>query len=493
MLAIRHLDISRSAILLLEPSLVVCFLVMAAGGGESAAQDRMFRSTADDRRRIPDELDRPRFRERSSHRGYEVRTNQFIIVSTSGANDARWVAKEVEQSWTEFGKLADHWFEGHHQPDFGIGALQVTIDNEPPKDRDLPLTTINVVGIQTNLLLNISQGQPKLAEQLLELRKAAMLAFMHTAEMDRQMPPWVCDGLATNVAKQGLSEEALVPLIAKAGPAVPLGGQQWRFKRATQDRLETIPLDHDAAEAQVKFLLEGNDAQHAPELFAALRQCIDDANRARVAERGSSNRPDQREPSTSTTAVDRLAVTTRDEFSQWLKEPLMGQPLFEPDPSTSEELIQSEREMIFVLKLARRFSTLARGQGQVRSRVTAFDKERKMTVLSQPREIEPLPLAQFLAKITDQRLGEWATLDSDGRLLFSSEQDRLRTMLGLEDNRYTWQTVDGHTALITKLGDQRTLQGWLEENKENPLRPRARFAVVEVGAKQARITTPPLR
>src|SRR5439155_15509013 len=129
-----------------------------------------------------------------------------------------------------------------------------------------PMTTLNVVGIQTQITLHVMPGQPSLEEQRYRLRKGAGQAFLHTAELDRQLPTWACDGLASFVAAQGLTEEETkIGKEQENAPGAPrLGGQQWRFKRDQQDRLQSPALDRDAAAEEVKFLLTADDAEHAP-------------------------------------------------------------------------------------------------------------------------------------------------------------------------------------------------------------------------------------
>jgi len=77
--------------------LFVCFAptVIVAGSLASLiedvaiAQERVQRSTADVRERPPDELDRPRNKERWTHRGYEIKTDKFIVVANTRVEDAR--------------------------------------------------------------------------------------------------------------------------------------------------------------------------------------------------------------------------------------------------------------------------------------------------------------------------------------------------------------------------------------------------------------------
>jgi len=447
-------------------------------GDVAIAQDRGQRSTTDVRERPPDELDRPRYKERWTHRGYEIRTNQFFVVANTRVEDARWAAAQMETAWADFGRLADGWMKSHHHTEFGIGSVQVYIDGNTPKSRDLPRTTLSVVGIQTQINLYVAPGQPALEDQVYRLRKAAGQAFLHTAELDRQLPPWACDGLASYVAAERLSAEEV-----KAGdeqdkvPGAPrLGGQQWRFKRAEQDRLNMPAFDQDAAAQEVEFLLTANDAAHAPEFFAAINQSMAAVEQRRnqgslVTARRGEEQPADLGP------MDRLAATLAKSFDQWQKSPLAGQPKLEIEEDTPPEVQRAEREMAVVLKLARRFATTE--QGTTHTRITAFDKEKGMTVLSRKAEIHPAPLPELYQRLVAPQQPLWGTLNADGQLVLSWDRAAIKEMLGVDDNRYKWEPVDGRSVLTTTLDGQWKLQGWLDENKEDPTRPLAKFAATK--------------
>src|SRR6185436_12409791 len=96
----------------------------------------------DVRQRIPDEQDRPFVRETKSHRGWEVREDQYTIFASTSPDDARWAAEQVGQARGEAGRLLDRLTGVHRQADFGLNSLQVVIDDQPHRDRNGPLTTI---------------------------------------------------------------------------------------------------------------------------------------------------------------------------------------------------------------------------------------------------------------------------------------------------------------------------------------------------------------
>jgi hypothetical protein len=459
------------------------FAAQSAGGEESVQ-----RSTADVRERPADELDRPRNKERWTHRGYEIKTDKFIVVATTRVEDSRWVAAQMETMWADFGRLADAWTKSHHQPDFGIDSVQVYIDGNKPKDRDLPRTTLSVVGIQTQINLYVGPGQPELEDQLYRLRKAAGQAFLHTAELDRQLPPWACDGLASYVAAERMNPDDIKAADQqdKAPGAPRLGGQQWRFKRGEQDRLSIPTFDQAAAAQEVEFLLTGNDAAYAPAFFAAMKESITDVNFRRTQGSLVTARRGEEQPA-DLGPVDNLASRLAKSFEKWQKSPLAGQPKLESEESSlahrqPEPVLRAEREMAVVLKLARKFATTEKGT--THTRITAFDKDKGMTVLSRRAENKPAPLPELYQRMIATERPLWGTLNVDGQLVLSTQHDQLKEMLGLENNRYRWETGSDRSVLTTTVDNQWKLQGWLEENKEDPSRPLAKFTATKIATRR---------
>lgn len=480
---ISYHDLYRRLTLSVAPAIIVAGSLALCAAEAAQGQERVQRSTADVRERPADELDRPRPKERWTHRGFEVSTNQFIVVANTKVEDARWAAEQMKIAWADFGRLADAWMTGQHHPAFGFGAVQVYIDGNSPKDRDLPLTTLNVIGIQTQITLHVAPGQPGLEDQLYRLRKAAGQAFLHTAELDRQLPPWVCDGLASYVAAERLNSEEMKNMQQQAAAtgAPRLGGQQWRFKRSEQDRLSVPVFDDGAAAQEVEFLLTANDAAHAPAFFAAIHESIAVANKRRSQENLVTARRGEEQPA-ELGPVDQLAIQLATPFDEWQKAPLRGQPVLEIDKSAPAEVQRAEREMAVVLKLARRFPTS--NQGTVHTRITAFDKEKAMTVLSRKAENSPSPLPELYQRMIAPQRPVWGTLNAEGHLVLSGDREALLALLGVEGNRYRWEADNGRNVLTTTIDGKWKLQGWLEENREDPSRPLAKFTATKLAARR---------
>jgi len=460
---------------------------MPAAGQQLPSQDR---SVTDVRPRIPDEHDRPYFRETQSHRGWEIREPQYTVFADTSASDAQWGAAQVAQAWQHARDLANHWTTVHHNPDFGLSALQVVISSAPLRDRDAPLTTVNVVGIQTEVQINVAPGQPKLQDQIARLREGAAFAMFHAAGVDSALPPWAVAGLAAVAGRAGLSDEELKPDLT-VDQADRFGGQQWRYARSGQDTLGYPQLDKEDATSRMTFLLKGDDAEHAPLLFAALREATASAGQAAAAGKAFASLPG--DPQFARSApLDQLMDHFSDKYTAWKANPGAGEPIFEPVTSASPDLVAAQREMVLLLKLQRRlasagkqsheangFLTTVIDRGPQRTKVITFDRQ-KGAVVSEPikRATTPLTFAAFAARLTGPTTPDWATLDVDGNLLLSSDADRLQSLLATSSYRYAFETDADRTVLVRRLDNRATVKGWLQDNPENKSRPIAKFEVV---------------
>jgi hypothetical protein len=459
--------------------LAVTLLGVWARWVSAQSEPSQIRSLTDVRPRIPDEHDRPYFQETQSHRGFEIRDPQFTVFAETSKEDARAAAGHVRAAWQSASKLADRWTTAHQHPDFGLNALQVVITNQPPLERDAPLTTVNVVGVQTQLQINIAPGQPSLAQQVVRLREGAAFAMLHAVGLDSVSPPWVMAGISAVAGRAGLSDEVIAA--AAAGDlSGRFGGQQWRFARAAQDRLDDSRLDHQEANERMTFLLMGDDAVSAPEVFAALRQ----ANRQAAVEAAGGiafrSLPADVSPAPTNTWFDRLLESHQTDFAAWKANPRRGQPLFEPPAGLSQEALSAQREMLVLMKLERRFAVAASGQEKVAGgpKIVEFNREQG-AVISRPTTRPAFgSFAALASRLLDSSQPAWATIDNDGSLLLSTDRTRIEQLLAPRGGSYSLERQDGKTQIVLKTEGGQAMRGWLEENPDDKTRPIARFETV---------------
>lgn len=460
----RWLEAVAAAGLVLAP-------LAGSGLAPANAQDRVYRSVADLRERIPDENDRPRYKERWTHRGFEVHSDNISVIASTNVEDARRAAREATQAWQEAGALADQFTKVHRNKDFGIGALQIHVDGEPQRDRDRPLTTLNVVGQKSNLVVHVNPGQPTLEQQAPRVREATVLAFLRTAELDLQYPGWVCEGIAGYIGQKGESAE-VIENVQPAPTTANIGGKQWRSVRMQQDVLKPDENEHQEAIARVRFLLEGDDSTHTPGFFAMLQNSASEVQHKRAGENMIKTRHGEVQPPIASKQGDQFFTSLSEEYANWQKEPLAGQPVYVVAEDTAPEMEQLQREMVLVLKLQRRFMPAMRSN--FRTKVVAFQQEPKFVGgpkaalgVADPRDI--------YRDLTDHSRGPWATRDVDGSLLLSSNAQRLEELFGDNGSRFQRIRKDDRWLLATKLPDGRLMTAWLEENKESPTRPNVKF------------------
>ena len=453
-----------------------------------------FRSIGDVRPRPLDEHDRPYTRETQSHRGFEVREDRFTVFASTSREDAQWAASQVQEAWNQAARLSARWTNAASHPDFGLNSLQIVIDSEPLRERDAPATTVNVVGIQTQVRIGVSQAERPLRSQMANLRAGSAFAMLHTAGVDSAAPPWVVRGLAEFAARQGLAEELLPPSAnaptSGAQAAMRFGGQQWRFQRAAADALDEPQEANQLADDRVKFLLTGNDGEHAPALLAHLRVLSAEAQ-GRAAQGGAfRNFGGDAQPPEASSSCDALIAGLGDQFTQWKEKPLAGQPVFEAAPNTTPDLLAAQREMLVLLKLQRRMSGTTAASSP-RMKVARFDRDKREVVATSAKSTaEPAKFDAWAATLSDTA-PPWATLDADGSLLLK-EDPRARQLLSNADNRYAWKQQADHIVLERRLGDSRIVRGWLEENTNDKTRPLARFEIVDSRAKKTHSAPGPL-
>jgi hypothetical protein len=342
---------------------------------------------------------------------------------------------------------------------------------------------VNVVGIQTQVQLYVGAGQPALAEQIVRLREGAAFAMLHTVGLDSIAPPWVVAGMAATAGRAGLREEA-VQQAAALDKAARFGGQQWRYSRSAPDQLDDPPLDHEEAASRMAFLLTGNDARLAPAVFVTLRQAGREAEANAAVEGGFSVVPGDAQPPRDNSRWDQLLAVNHKEYLAWKENPHRGQPLFEPQANVSPDVLAAEREMLVLLKLQQRLSGASETEsvGRTGPKLVEFKRDGG-AVATRPGSTGAFrtSLIAFAERLLDPRQPAWATIDSDGSLLLSTDVERVKQLLSPRGGQYSFERRDGKDVLVLRTDRGRTIRGWLDENDDDKSRPRAKFEVLPSG------------
>jgi hypothetical protein len=389
--------------------------------------------------------------------GWQVATEHFIVTCSLDRETALAAAEQLENAWNDTASLADRFTDAHHRDRFGAGAVGVLVGK--PRQVRARQTAPHAFAasdvVMIRLELEVSSDGGFSEEQTKQLRDSASRAFLHLAEIDGKLPVWASDGLAQYVANRGR-----LP-ISDTGLALPTTissrSLHTRHVRRASDDVPTHTTSDPNAGRWIAYLLNGDDAAHAPATLEAIRQTIE--------------RRDG-----STTAIDHyLANTARNhDIAAWIEDPNVDQPIWEIPENQAEYVTNAQREMAIVLKLARRFKYAPYERPQVK--IIAVTRENELVSHTAPElNQRPPSMREFYRKLAES--GHWATSTSNGGVLYSDDHNQLRDLLGIGERRYTTAWRDGKLVLTRRLQDGTIIEGVLSDNLENPRRPLAEFEV----------------
>ncbi len=435
-------------------------------GGERSA----YRSLREPRHDPIDELDLPRFAVRQTHQGWEVNTRHFSVSAATTREEAEAAARELESAWAEAGTLADQWTAVHRRPTFGISAVGVILSPRPGDPRtpiargprpwnDEPLIYIGTGG---------AGRQP--AERRLELREEAFRVFLAVSGQDQTMPDWLQVGLAAYFA----DPQAAVQPPPRLDPLAPKWDDAARLavRRTAPGPVPSPAEDRQRGVLWTRYLLLGDDGRHADALFEALAEL---ARRAPIdgdgvlLRRPSGGRfATPAPPADSKLARLVAAADVEQGFRNWLADPLVGQPVVKAQPEDLP-LGEAEREMILLLKLARRFPPSH--AESVGPKVIERGVDRTAKYLGPATPPAPMSVGDLRTRLTAPDQPRWATIDTDGRLLLSTDRRRLDELFADANERYRTSLNDGRLVLERPGDGGETHVAWMEENRDQPERP----------------------
>ncbi|MGV3607184.1 MAG: hypothetical protein ACO1RA_12340 [Planctomycetaceae bacterium] len=481
------------------PLVLLASPLVASGWLPTAtAQDRFIRSVADQLPRPSDELARPRQVERNSHHGWELSNANINVVSLGSPEQATFAMQEARAAWAQMSELADYLSVRQRNPDFGLGAVQVVINRDPPKARNQSNVLAQVVGTQISIEL-YPQNEAQLQDLRQPLRAAVAASLLRTAEIDRHIPAWMTEGLALYAASQSLADQGVSPEeIAKSSATMPAGGIglfEWRGKRSAPDKLEpaidVAAVSTSQAANQMLFVLTAEDGKHAAQFLQILRQVIDQGNRTALSDRPVRTRPEQIPEPVVPQSVSNYLATLRDEYPRWQEDPLMGTPRLAGELSPDEEVAAKQQQLLFLLKMARRLQTSETVRSSEKSsvKVTEFNRdERTATAVPTRRSSLTVPNIASTADLLehlDRLYGNqpYSTLAPNGHLLISNyHRADLEAFLAVENRDIRFLQENNTLKVSIPLNDRESLVAWLEEDAKNPNRPIAKFGLQAKGS-----------
>jgi len=412
----------------------------------------------------------------TSARGWTVRSEHFVVLATTSRDDAALAAGELERTWTQISRLADHWTDVHRRPGFGVGAVSVVLADHARHPRSQPAFGPSLANPDPQIQLNLADGPWTLQDRLPQLRAEAFSAFVDLAGQNLLLPPWVQTGLASYFSGEPLPPPGTLSQLTLPEPFVPPTKGAWA-RRAFEDRgLAAAPSQQQAGQAAywVRYLLEGDDAAHAYSFFDALgtavakgsRDDLSATQKARAVEPKIAARPPQ-----DPVDIERLAGTVLQNgaVSEWLADPNVGQPIVASEPKDLP-LDERHREMVLILKLAQRFG---RDAATTTTTTTKVYEQGVQLAEESPAKTDVPDLPRLYRQLSDQP--RWATIDTDGSLLLSSDKDRLASIFERNDLAYRTERQGDRWALEATFPTGEVYQAWLEANPDRPRRTIARI------------------
>jgi len=375
------------------------------------------------------------------------------VLGAATAEQASQIGRELESVWERAAQLADRWTQAHRQPHFPARSLTVVIGQSRSHETPiLPTGRACGEGSSGGLIWILDQhpptwlmatgsGRPDAQETLGELKRQMLLAFFNLLPNGQKTPLWVRWGLAEYLAEPPGSSAwpSRMPPLAPLRQDIPWG-------QAAPEHLEISPQTYTSAGQWIRYLLEGQDAQYAPKFVEAMSS---------ADPRGQIER-----------VLEQIAAASGPS-GQWKAQ--FGLPIVRKFPP-SMSLGETERKMVFLLKLTWRFRTHA-GVRPLQPRIIEHGQDRSLQIAWTGEKSPRNELQELQERIGDSARARWATLDWEGRLLFSDDLSRWQTYFQQFQAQCRVVQQEGKRLLQFHHPAGGVLEGWLEDNPEDPGRP----------------------
>ncbi|MDW8039282.1 MAG: hypothetical protein RMI90_14770 [Thermoguttaceae bacterium] len=408
------------------------------------------------------------------------------VLGAGSPAEAELIAQQLHATWEQMAQLADRWTQAHRQPNFpgrrltilvgqsrmhfpqaltyrsphfgsaGVSgrssseALVWLLDQQPAtvlmstSGRAGGPYTGHRLDQQPATVLMTTTATGREPQQILrDLKRQLVLVFLSHLPNGQQMPLWVQIGLAEYVAEP----PSQMPWPAQMPPVEPLLKEAAWGQNAPEHR-QIQPEAYVWAGQWVRYFLEGRDAQYAPVFVEALR---------------SANPQSQLE-----NLLQQVRMASGP-AGQW--EPEFGQPVVRA-VAQSMELGETERKLVFVLKLSWRFAERHPARLS-QPKILEQGQDRSLQMAWSPEKPAPNVLKYLEQQIWDPRRPRWATLDWHGQLLFSDDLGRWQAFFQELQAKYRLlhHHQDGKIVLQLQHPEGGLLEGWLEANPADPGRP----------------------
>jgi hypothetical protein len=455
-------------------SMLACVLAVHLLAANQAAGQATARSIRHWGYHPEDMLDRPVRRYRSSHLGWEVRGPHFVVVSTTGPDQAEWVSDQLEDTWKDIGQLADHWSGAHRQDSFANASVGVLVSDKalhydigtggPSKDNH-----------GTDIIISLAAGEPSLPDQLPHMKQLAWDAFVRTTQMDQHMPDWVQAGIGNAVA--GVDPRTVLDQTSSDRVILPSTGPSGRPARLAADQLQPLTPDEVQAALWVQYLLEADDGKYAGKLLDVMAGLLDATGDEILHVRAGGEPIQLRNDPMWADALSSQRLFGKDDamdrLTQWLNQPDRGRPMIVADSTSDPQQAQAANDLVLAIKLAE----LMQGSTQPARQplVMTFSQGQAHTQTTGADPTTAYDLNQLRRWLQSPAAGNWSIRDSAGDLVTWRDSDRIDRLVGPQGTVHHAYLRGGQSVLQCRTPGGKILEGWLERNPRNASRPIARI------------------
>ena len=475
--ASKNIGVQWDLRILATVQLVALLMVMNQFVSIVLSAEWIERSVQETRGRWLDELDLPHQTRRESRLGWEIRSTPFVVFAKTSPEDARLAAEQAHSAWQEMGKLADRFTDVQRRPSFAVGNVLIYIDNARVTGNNRPASSLRGQRESSMVYVNVSSDGSPLADQVKGLRLSTSQAFLQVSELDQRLPQWVQTGLAHYAADQ---------IDPPAGPDFSIDLTRFPVvrerpyveHRVAPSRLSTPPGMDPASIAWVRFLVDADDGEHVGSFFRSLRTTVDsfDSRIHRpLTHRGSPRRP-RAVWSSADTYVRRPGLQSA--MLDWVEGEDTDEMVVDglPEAKVDPELAAVQQEMLLIVDLLQRFSP--RSWSRPGSKVISFGVDEPSQTQGFTTARDQFGMEELYLHLIRGSAGEWSARDIDGSLLDASRKNRLRELLGIEQDKYTLSKVEGRNVLEHRWNRTDVVQVWLEEDSSDSKRVIGRVRLV---------------
>ncbi len=491
---------------------------------------------ADSRSLVPgqhdfdDELDHPRFGERVSHRGWEVRTEHFVVTSSESREQAATMAQGLEATWQQWADVADAWTTSHRDPGFAREPTGVMLVSEPvPLDRRAAPGP-RAANSDSDMFVYLDDFANPIARSentavtpgaLQAARGEMVQAMFRRTRLEARLAPWLRQAVAEWVTLE--AGHFGDPFAAPPAPgteaestsgfsAVDGAEPRWRMARSIKviergqvrvagAAVQSPPGERPSAEATERrpdmdstsasfgssaaqwlhTQLTAHDGAAAPAFLAQVAAAAASpppvlraatmASYARgvIVPPSAAELPRAPEPASFAAPQFQLAGQSS---MRW-----QDQPVLVRDPTVTDEYQRAARNLVLLWKLARRFPAPARAS---RPRVLELRPAGGVDVSPKPGPADTVDLTTLAAALAQPDGAPWAMVDGQGQLLWSHDGARLANLFGQGGGEEpTSRRHLGRTLIEQRVSEGRTLVSWVEESpaQGDPAEASARWRV----------------